>query len=443
MKNFKLWFIVCTALLPVTLTGQATGLVVGVVQDTTGGAMPGAAVRATNELTGLEWNTNSGQTGRFLFPRLPVGRYRVEVTRAGFRKFVSEPFRLEADQNRELTVQLEVGATTETVTVTGAVSQVDTVSATIREVVDEKRIAELPLNGRNPLQLVLLVPGAVTAPGDSSLNRNDAIAVNGGRGTATNYMLDGGDNNDPQQNVGAIVPNPDALEEFSVLTNNFSAEYGRNSGAVVNAVTKSGTNEFHGSLWEFLRNDALDARSFFGISKSKLRRNQFGGAVGGPILRNKAFFFGSYEGVRQRTGATRSNLVVPTADERAGNFAASAQKPRDPRTNQPFPGAVIPASRFDAASINFMEMLEIPLPNSSGNRYIYNPPQSTDSNQYLGRVDYALTNNQRLSGRLFETSAADFNVAGLPTLTSEVAFDTWQYVPARPELVRDGRSSAR
>src|SRR5690606_24223656 len=121
-----------------------------------------------------------------------------------------------------------------------------------------------------------------------------------------------------QQNVAAVVPNPDALEEFSVLTNNFSAEYGRSSGAVVNAVTKAGTNQFRGSLWEFLRNDALDARSFFGTVKNKLRRNQFGAAVDGPIVRNKAFFFGSYEGVRQRTGATRSNLVVPTGDERAG-----------------------------------------------------------------------------------------------------------------------------
>lgn len=415
----------CAFAFPIVLVGQATGLIVGVVQDGTGGVVTGAEVRAANELTGLQWTTTSSQTGRFSFPRLPVGQYRVEVTQGGFRKFVSESFRLDVDQNREITARLELGATSESVTVTGAVSQVDTVSATIREVVDHKRITELPLNGRNPLQLVLLVPGAVSGPGASSLNRNDAISVNGGRGTATNYMLDGGDNNDPQQNVGAVVPNPDALEEFSVLTNNFSAEYGRNSGGVVNAVTKSGTNEFHGALWEFLRNDALDARSFFGLSKSKLRRNQFGGAGGGPIVRNKAFFFGSYEGVRQRTGATRSNLVVPTGAERDGNFSSSAQKPRDPLTNQAFPNAMIPRSRFDPASIKFMESLQVPLPNSSGNRHIYNPAESTDSGQFLGRVDYSLTSSQRLSGRIFETSASDRLVAGLPSLASEVAFDTW------------------
>ncbi|MCC6858006.1 MAG: TonB-dependent receptor, partial [Bryobacterales bacterium] len=387
--------------------------------------VPGANVRTVSELTGLEWTTTSAQTGHFSFPRLPVGEYRVEVTQDGFQKFVSESFRLNADQSREVTVRLAVGAITESVTVSGAVSQVDTVAATIREVVDTKRISELPLNGRNPLQLVLLVPGAVSASGATTLNRNDAISVSGGRGTATNYMLDGGDNNDPQQNVAAVVPNPDALEEFSVLTNNFSAEYGRSSGAVVNAVTKAGTNEFRGSLWEFLRNDALDSRSFFGTTKNKLRRNQFGAAVGGPIVKNKAFFFGSYEGVRQRTGETRSNLVVPTADERAGNFANSAQRPRDPLTNQAFPNAAIPASRIDPASLKFMELLQVPAPNASGNRYIYNPPQSSDSDQFLARLDYALTGEQRLSGRMFETSAADLDVWGLPVIRSEAAFDTW------------------
>ncbi|MEX2262407.1 MAG: carboxypeptidase regulatory-like domain-containing protein [Bryobacteraceae bacterium] len=425
MKTFAVWLIACTFVFPIIALGQATGVIVGMVQDSSGAIIADASVLARNELTGLEWTTVSGQTGRFNFPRLPVGEYRVEVTQAGFRKFVSESFRLNVDQNREVTVTLEVGATSESVTVSGAVSQVDTVGATIREVVDEKRITELPLNGRNPLQLVLLVPGAVSAPGASNLNRNDGISVNGGRGTTTNYMLDGGDNNDPQQNVGAVTPNPDALEEFSVLTNNFSAEYGRNSGAVVNAVTKSGTNEFHGALWEFLRNDRLDSRSFFGITKNKLRRNQFGGAVGGPVIKNKAFFFGSYEGVRQRTGETRSGLVVPTADERAGNFANSSQRPRDPLTNQPFPNGVIPSSRFDPAALRFMDLLEVPLPNASGNRYIFNPPESSDSGQLLGRGDYALTNNQRLSGRMFRTWADDLAVAGIPILTSEVRFDTW------------------
>ena len=254
-------------------------MVVGVVRDSSGAVIAGARVKANNVLTGLDWMTESSATGRFNFPRLPVGSYKISVAQAGFRTFLSEAFQLEADQNREITASMDVGATSETVTVTGAVSQVDTVSATIRQVVDEKRITELPLNGRNPMQLVLLAPGAVSAPGGATLNRNDAISVNGGgRGTATNYMLDGGDVT-IRSRTWARCCQTRCAEEFSVLTNNFSAEYGRNSGAVVNAVTKAGTNQLHGALWEFLRNDALDARSFSNL-KSKLRRNQLAAPPG-------------------------------------------------------------------------------------------------------------------------------------------------------------------
>ena len=203
-----------------------------------------------------------------------------------------------------------------------------------------------------------------------------------------------------------MTPNPDALEEFSVLTNNFSAEYGRNSGAVVNAVTKSGTNQFHGSAFEFLRNDALDARSFFGTLKEQAAPQPvWRVSSADPIVRNRAFFFGSYEGVRERRGGTVSNLFVPTEAERNGDFSASAQIPRDPATGQPFPDARIPSTRFDPAAVNFLKQLEVPLPNSAGGRYIYNPPESQDSDQFLGRVDYSLTQNQRLTGRIFETSA--------------------------------------
>jgi outer membrane receptor protein involved in Fe transport len=420
MKYFILGLIVSAA-----VWAQASGQVSGTVSDKSGAVIPGVTVRVQNEQTGLENTIATDEGGRFNFPRLAVGNYKLRAARDGFRQFVSEAFRLDADQSRTVTVVMEVGATTESVTVSGAVAQVDTVNATIREVVDQKRISELPLNGRNPVQLVLLVPGAVTAPASGSLSRNAGIAVNGGRGTGTNYMLDGGDNNDPQENVSAVTPNPDALEEFSVQTNNFSAEYGRNGGAVVNAITKGGTNEFHGSAWEFIRNDAMDARSFFAISKGKLRRNQFGYSAGGPVLRNKLFFFTSYEGVRERQGSTVSNLVVPTDLERRGDYSASTQRPRDPLTNQPFPNALIPSSRFDPASLKYMELLQVPAPNASGNRHIFNRPEKQDSGQILGRMDYALSDKHRLSGRVFETSAEDLAGAGLPVLRSNVLFDTW------------------
>ena len=407
------------------LYAQSNAAISGIVQDTSGAVVPSVSIEATNELTGLQWTAQSDAAGRFNITRLSVGDYRVRAKAEGFKQFVSEVFRLDADQVRSIEVTLTVGAAAESVTVSGTVSQVETVSGVLRQVVDEKRITELPLNGRNPVQLVLLVPGAVPGPGAGSLSANSGIAVNGARGTSTNYMLDGGDNNDPQESVSAVTPNPDALEEFSVLTNNFGAEYGRNAGAVVNAVTKSGTNKLHGSLYEFVRNDAFDARNFFAVSKGKLRRNQFGGSVGGPIIRNKAFFFGSWEGVRQRQGQTFSSLVVPTELERRGDFTASSQKPRDPLTNQLFPNALIPANRFDPASLKFMELLQVPLPNASGNRFIFNRPQDLDSSQFLGRGDYSLSQNQRLTGRIFETSSKEFLTAGLPVLQSDVAFDTW------------------
>lgn len=404
---------------------QSNAAITGVVQDGSGAVVPSATIEVTNELTGLQWTSQSNESGRFNITRLPVGDYRVRARLDGFKQFVTETFRLDADQVRSIDVVLAVGTAAESVTVSGTVSQVDTVSGALRQVVDEKRITELPLNGRNPIQLVFLVPGAVPAPASGNLSANPGISVNGARGTSTNYMLDGGDNNDPQEGVSAIAPNPDALEEFSVLTNNFGAEYGRNAGAIVNAVTKSGTNKLHGSLYEFLRNDALDARNFFAVSRGKLRRNQYGGSVGGPVVRNKAFFFGSYEGVKQRQGQTFSTLVVPTELERQGDFTASAQKPRDPLTGQPFPGAVIPSGRFDPASLQFMNLLEVPLPNASGNRHIFNRPQNLDSSQYMGRGDYSLSQNQRLTGRFFKTSSTELLTAGLPVLQSDVAFDTW------------------
>ena len=412
------------ALLPASLMAQATGLIVGTVQDASGAVIPGAQVKAINELTGLEWETVSDQGGRFNFPRMPVGNYHVEVTQQGFTQFLSEPFRLDADQSRQVTVALEVGQVTESITVAGAVTEVETVGGTLKEIIDERRITELPLNGRNPVQLILLVPGVVSGPGSSSLNQNMALAVNGARAVSNNYLLDGGDNNDPQQNVAAIMPNPDALEEFSVLTNNFSAEYGRNMGAIINAVTKSGTNQYHGSAYEFLRNDALDARSFFGLATGKLRRNQFGATTGGPIAKNRTFFFGAYEGVRQRQAATFSGLFVPTALERAGDFSATGRKPKDPLTGEAFPNHLIPETRFDAASLNFLNEL-IPLPTSAAGRHIFNRPNNFGSDQYIGRVDHQISDAQRLSGRLLRQTSNEFKTGGLPRLTADINFINW------------------
>ncbi len=412
-------------LLATAAFAQTSGQITGTVQDKSGAVVPTAAITAVNELTGLVFRATSDPSGRFTLLQLPVGDYRVDITREGFRPFRSPGFRLDADSTRQVQATLELGQVSESITVGGSVSQVETVGATLKEIIDERRITELPLNGRNALQLVRLIPGAVSGAGNNGLGQNEGISVNGARGTANNYLLDGGDNNDPQLNTAALIPNPDALEEFSVQTNNFSAEFGRNSGAIINAVTKSGTNQFHGSAYEFVRNDIMDARSFFALEKGKLRRNQFGGSFGGPIIRDRTFFFGSYEGLRERSGATFSGLTVPTAPMRAGNFSSFARFPNDPATNQPFPGGLIPASRFDPASLAFLDKLQVPLPNASNNRFIFNRPNQVDANQYIGRVDHSLSSAQRLSGRIFLSKSAESNTAGLPVLHAENAFTSW------------------
>lgn len=409
---------------PASLFGQSTAEIRGVVQDESGGVLPGVTVVVTNELTGLQRTTVSDDGGRFNFPSLLVGTYRLQASLEGFRQFVTSNVRLNVEDVRQVNVVMPVGEFSDVVTVTGAATEVQTVGATLSSVVDEKRIRELPLNGRNPMQLQLLLPGVVEGTGSNRSAQQAPIAVHGLRGISNNYMLDGGDNNDPLMGVAAITPNPDALEEFTVQTSNFSAEFGRNMGAVINAVTKSGTNQFSGSLYEFVRNDAFDAKNFFAVEKGKLRRNHFGLTLGGPIVRDRTFFFAAYEGLRERTGVTRSNLTAPTQAERTGDFSLSSRKPRDPLTGQVFPGHQIPANRFDPASVNVLKIF-VPLPNQPSGQYIFNAPVETDGNQLMGRIDHSLNAQQRLFGRVFHDTNELINTGGLPIIRNFINYETW------------------
>ena len=293
---------VIAVLLPATIFAQSTAEIRGTVQDQSGGVVPGATVTAINELTGLERTTLSDSGGRFNLPRLPVGNYRVEVKVDGFRPFATAPFRLNVEDIRQVNAVMVIGALEEGVTVTGQAAVVETVGGTLSEIVDERRIQELPLNGRDPLQLQLLLPGVVTGPTSTAMWQQPGISVNGLRGISNNYMLDSGDNNDVLGGTAAIVPNPDALEEFTVQTSNFSAEYGRNMGAVINAVTKSGTNRLRGTAYDFMRNDSMDAKQFLRSQKGMLRRSQYGGTLGGPISRDRMFFFAAFEGLEIAAG---------------------------------------------------------------------------------------------------------------------------------------------
>ena len=377
---------------------STTGEIAGTVTDPTGAAVPGVRITFTNENTGEVKVVESGATGDYLATQLQVGTYQASVQSDGFRTVERPGIALSALQSLRVDFVLELGQVTETVTITSQAPQVDTRSTQIGMTVDDRRIKDLPLNGRNPLDLVRLVPGVqrvstTIRPSFGQQNMN----INGGRHFSVNYLLDGGSMSYFHRGQGLILPPPDAVQEFRVSTTGVTAEHGRGF-SVISAVTRSGTNEFHGSVWHFLRNDALDARNFFSRTVPKLRFNQFGGTIGGPIARDKSFFQFTYQGQRIREDRLRTAFPA-TADERVGNFSGA-----DPITNadtgMPFPGNIVPASQIDPVA-TFMLDGWVPLPDRPNGSFVTQVSQPSDDNQYLTRVDHNLTDRHKINFRLF------------------------------------------
>ena len=285
------------------LHGQfTTASLSGTVGDSSGSVIPGASVLLTNTNTRLEFQTTTDGNGAYLFARLPVGNYNLRVESDGFNTYIQSGISLSVNQTATQNVQLEVGLVSEQVTVSANAEIVNTRTATSGQLVDEKRIVELPLEGRRPERLIYLAAGTVDL-GRSSCRicghggvypGEETAGVNGAGMGQVNYQLDGTGHNDTYLNTSLPFPNPDSVQEFNLQSSNFTAEYGNAGGGVVNIVTKSGTNSVHGSLFHFLRNGALNARQFFAPEQDVLKRNQFGGSVGGPIVKNKLFFFGTY-----------------------------------------------------------------------------------------------------------------------------------------------------
>jgi len=386
-----------------------TGTIAGSVSDPSGAAIAGAKVTVTNINTGLTRDTTSSASGGYVVPLLPVGSYSVSVEAQGFRHYEQRGVEVRTDQSATVPVSLEIGSATQSVTVEANAEMVQTQSGALSQVVGQQKIVELPLNGRNAAALILLTPGTAdthvsnfSACSDTIQSTSypgaQSISANGARTDMVNYNLDGGSNQDPNTNVNNPFPNPDALEEFSVQTNSFSAEYGRGSGAIVNVVTKSGTNEFHGSAFEFIRNGDLNARNFFASSADQLKRNQFGGSIGGPIIKNKLFFFGSYQGTQLRNISQANSATVPSAAERSGNFSEIPRQLVDPFTSAPYPNNQIPVSQFAPASVKLLSL--IPEPTAPGNLAYYSLPDSEHENQFLTRADYDMNKN-RIFGRYF------------------------------------------
>jgi hypothetical protein len=417
------------------LHGQSTAArIVGALSDANNTAVPGQTITLTNQDTNAARTVVSDEGGNFSFPNLPIGVYEVVVAAPGFKRYVQRGIALQVEQTARLDIQLEVGAVTESVTVEGGSPLIDTERSGIGQVVENKTIVQLPLNGRNFIRLGSLIPGTTEgAPGNTN-NRDRqggvSLTANGQRAEYNNFLLDGVDNNSTLNGVATIVPSVDALQEFKVQTSNYSAEFGRAAGAVINIAIKQGTNDFHGSLYEFIRNDLFDARNPFSFDgngrpfKNPLRRNQFGGTIGGPISfpksifgplggysgQNRTFFFFNAEALRERRGAT-GRFQVPTVAQRSGDFMGqpTIYNPFNVANNArvAFAGNRIPDTLISPIARRVLDL--IPLPNANepgGINYIRQFSNPTDNNQYHLRGDHAFTANDQLMLRYSRTTSA-------------------------------------
>lgn len=342
--------VLCLALcfsLTVQLLAQGTGgRILGRVGDPSGAVLGNVKVTATNDATGVNHDSLTNDSGDYVFPDLPVGTYSLTFDLAGFKKSVHRSIALDVNQVITLNTTMQLGAAQEVVDVTSEAPLVDTTSTQLGAVVNNRSVNELPLNARDTYQFLQLQPGVQSQLGSSGgtfygSDSAGSVSVNGGRSRANNFSVNGGDANDTFVNLPTVQPTPDAIEEFRVISNTFDAEYGRNSGAVVNVVTKSGTNQWHGNVYEYFRNKVLNAQGYFNTVKPQFNQNQFGGTFGGPLIKDRTFFFVSYEGRRVRQGQSGDIVAVPTSDERSGVFDQSST---------PFTGAI--NDQFTADTLN-------------------------------------------------------------------------------------------
>jgi hypothetical protein len=414
--------IACSLLAVPGLRAQIdTATIEGYITDPSGGVVPSASVVAINEQTHQTISAKSDTTGNFQILEVPVGTYSVNASATGFKKSDASNVIVHAGTHNRVDFHLQLGSTTETVTVTGGATQVDTQTAEVSETVTERQIEDLPLNGRDPGTLVELIPGNNGYSNVSWWGFPTTFVTSSGtyfQNRGTDWLLDGGLFTWTYVNSGDTLPNPDALQEFDAVSSQRSAEYGRENSATINATFKSGTNQLHGDAWEFYRGAGFNSRSYGqNYVTPKLNENQFGFTVGGPIIRDKLFFFGSYEGLREVGASYIYETVVPTALERQGDFSQSAVIPINPATNLPYTNDVVP---IDPVSQKFLSY--IPTANSPNNSWSGNAPNSSPDNEYIVKGDYNITDKQRLSGSLFLFKNDYLNAQGsslnIPALTN-------------------------
>lgn len=372
---------------------QATAQIAGTVKDTSGALVMGAKVTLKNSSTNTTHTATTDKEGAYLFTLVPIGAYEITIEHAGFEKYVHTGITLEINQNARLDVALRVGATSAVVEVQGDVTQVDTVSATLGKSETTQRIQDLPLAQRDVMQLGLLQAGTF-AP-DQDDGSGNPFSVSGQRSESMTFLLDGSDNNDFLGNNMVVDPNPDAVAEFKIITNNYEAEYGRTSGGIVNQVIKSGTNSIHGDLFDYFRNTALDADDYFLQQAPIFKYNIFGGTIGFPVKRDKMFFFASYQGARRREGQNPGLLTVLTPAERTGDFSDLGF----PLVNPTSPsGAYYKDNQVpvDTVMANYIKDF-LPLPNSGTNGFVEDPVGSLQEDQFIFRYDYNVSSKDTLS----------------------------------------------
>jgi hypothetical protein len=389
----------------------------GIISDPTGAVIAEATITVQDEGTGYTQSTKSESAGQYLFSSLPVGTYQITVSVAGYTQYVQKGVVLSVGQAATQDVRLQVGRVDQQMVVTANTSMVTTDSATVGQLIDQKEISELPLNGRYVQELVFLAPGAVNVTSsycaancEGGVFPSEQYAkVNGGGANGVNYLLDGVDANDTYINANVPFPNPDALEEFNLITGNMSAIYGNAVGGVVNVVTKSGTDKIHGDVFEFLQNNALDASNYFAQGLvNPLKQNQFGVSIGGPILKNRLFYFGSFQGTRFRTTQNGQIAAVPNATERTGDFSDLLTGPNpiqliNPATGANFTNNQIPVS---PVATYILSHIPVPLPGSNDQINFDGGPDSQNTDEYLAKVDYNFRKHH-LSVHYFQMNYTD------------------------------------
>ena len=392
---------------PLYVHAQAVGgsQVSGFVRDSSGGVLPGATVVMTKTDTGQSRTVVTADDGTYSIPGLPAGPYELKITMPGFNTYVQESIILQVGSSPSIDVTLTIGAVSEQVTVTAGALMVEARSTGVGQVIDSQRVTELPLNGRQATELVMLSGLATSAPtADLQTNKNyptATISVAGGAANGITYIMDGGSHNDPFNNLNLPTPFPDALQEFKVETSSLPARYGHHAAAAVNVITRSGTNRFQGVAFDFIRHFRFNEKSYFALEKDSLRRQQFGGTFGGPVLRNRLFFFAAYQGKVEKTKPSTAQRFVPTAAMRAGDFTtfASPQCNNGRQVNLPLPfvGNRVNPSAFSPAAMKLLNF--VPVSTDPCGLYRFGIPSDNTENQILTKMDFRFNDGHSVFGR--------------------------------------------